>query len=567
MAQIPPSPSATDDLATERFKRLVAFLIALVTTLAAILAYWQADASVRDDRANRDTKRYALEAFGRQASGDARVSFDYNTAYQTQYELELLAGVAENRGDTLAAERYYQMAAEAQRLSPLLQPPYTQPEQAEPDVAKYENDLYLVEITALRERFNAASLVKDAWDAKANTYILHLTLLAVSLFLFGLSTTLAGRRTRWVFAGMGLASAVITFTWAIVVYFAPVFDLRAQGYAIDFYAQGVGLAYQGRYPEAIASFDQALKDYPQYLNAWNGRGEARLSLGQLAEAAADFEQSRRAGDQSANTAGQLGWVYYLLGKFDQATQANQAALQKSPDELWIQMDQALNLLASGQMAESVQAYQIGMASAAKQVADAQAAGKEPPSYLWWGLSDAAESLDDLLWTLESGQAFSAPAPEQIANPDVLIPVAEEQMRALKSLALALEYTGQPPAEKPSAQISELAFVEPIYDEYGDTVDYSEPQEVFAAGLQEFSVLFDYSGMQDGQEIIFRLYANGSEDPSWRLLIPWELGASGSAEIPISYAYSDAFEFAPGFYAVEIYVNYHLVQRGFFEVGE
>lgn len=51
----------------------------------------------RDDQANRDNKRYALEALGRQVSGDARVNYDYNTAYQSWQELDLLATSAENR--------------------------------------------------------------------------------------------------------------------------------------------------------------------------------------------------------------------------------------------------------------------------------------------------------------------------------------------------------------------------------------------------------------------------------------------------------------------------------------
>jgi tetratricopeptide (TPR) repeat protein len=565
MAENTTSPA---DTATDKFKRTLAFFIAVATLLAAVLAYWQADASVRDNRANRDTKRYALEAFGREASGDARVNFDYVTAYQTQYELGLLADAAENRGDALAAERYRKMAEEATKLSPMLQSPYYDPAgDAEPNDAKYEADLYVVEITALRERFNAASQVKDAWDSKANTYILHLTLLAVALFMFGLSTTIAGPRTRWVFAGIGLGITAFAMLWALTLYVSPVFDAREQGSAIDSYAQGVGLAHQGLNEEAIASFDKALADYPQYISALQARGEANMSMGNYAAAIADYEQSRAAGDTGAITAGNLGWAYYMLGDFDKATQANQDALAQSPDELWIQFDQALNLLASGQTDAAMQAYQAGMDSAAKQVADAKAAGKEPPSYLWSSLSDAAESLDALLWALTANEVYASPTPDKIQNQEAVIPAAEEQMRALKSLALALEYTGAPPAAKPAAEIGELLFVEPIYDEQFNIVDYSEPQTSFAAGLQEFIVQFDYSQMQAGQEITFRLYADGIEDPSWRSIFLWELGESGKADIPLSYAYSDTFTFAPGFYTVEIYVNYHLVQIGYFEVQE
>ena len=64
-----------------------------------------------------------------------------------------------------------------------------------------------------------------------------------------------------------------------------------------------------------------------------------------------------------------------------------------------------------------------------------------------------------------------------------------------------------------------------------------------------------------------LYVNGAEDPSWRIVDTWSLGESGSAEIPVSYAYSDTFTFQPGEYTVELYVNYQLAQRGTFTVSE
>ncbi len=53
-------------------KRIIAVVIAVITLIAAGLAFLQSDASARDDRANRDTKRYATEAMGRKVSGDAR---------------------------------------------------------------------------------------------------------------------------------------------------------------------------------------------------------------------------------------------------------------------------------------------------------------------------------------------------------------------------------------------------------------------------------------------------------------------------------------------------------------
>ena len=90
------------------------------------------------------------------------------------------------------------------RLSPLLARPYFEPaNDEEPDIARYEADTYLVEVTGLVERFAERFGVKQAWDTKAGAYILHLTIFAGALFLFGLATTIDSR-VRWIFLGAGM---------------------------------------------------------------------------------------------------------------------------------------------------------------------------------------------------------------------------------------------------------------------------------------------------------------------------------------------------------------------------
>ncbi|MBL8057640.1 MAG: hypothetical protein JNK29_13135, partial [Anaerolineales bacterium] len=258
----------------ERFKRLLAVLIALATLAATVITFLQSDAGARDDRANRDARRYTFEAFGQRVSGDARVNFDYNRAYQAWYELNLLADSAEAREDPAAAERYRAVRDELTRLSPLLAAPYFDAAAGEPNVAQYESDTYVVAITTLTEKYLAAAVVKDAWDAKANAYVFHITLLAVALFLFGLAATLSQPATRWIFTGVGLLIAVVAVGQAAWTFFQPVTDRREQAGAIDAYARGVGLAYQGRPEEALAAFDQAVAASPDYANAFVARAGA-----------------------------------------------------------------------------------------------------------------------------------------------------------------------------------------------------------------------------------------------------------------------------------------------------
>jgi tetratricopeptide (TPR) repeat protein len=551
----------------DRFKKLIAVLTALITVLIAIVSFLQSDAGSRDDAANRDTKRYTLEAFGKQVSGDSRVNFDYNTAYQAYYELDLLTQAALAVDDQAAASRYAALRDNITTLSPMLAPPYFDEGTGELNIDKYEAETYLVEITALQERFAAASVVKDAWDSKSNTYIVHLTLLAVALFLFGLSTTISGASTRWIFAGVGIVVAIVASVWAGVVFAQPVIDLRqcraADGTpSIDAFAQGVGLAYQNDFQGALGAYDKALECEPNYVNALVERGNANISLGNYEQAATDYERARVAGDNTASVAGDLAWTYYLLGRHDDAIAMNRTALEINPGELWVRYDLGLSLLAKGNIDGARAEYQNGMDLTSRLVSEARTAGKEPPSFLWAWLEDAALSLDDLVYTVETGEG--PPAANSIAP--TAVDAASDLSTQLKSLSVALEFTGQPPAAPLTATVSPFDFAESIYDEEGNFVDYVLA-DTFAYGAYEVAVLFDYEGMQDGQDVLFKVYIDGIEDPSWRVLDSWDLGASGSAEKLISFADSNTAVLAPGTYTVEMYVDSNLAQSGNFVVEE
>ena len=543
-------------------KQIIAILIASVTACAAIIAFLQADAAQRDDRANRDSKRYALEAFGRKVSGDARVNYDYNKAYQQWYELGVLADSATKRGEADAARRYTALRDKIEKLSPLLAPPYFDRNTGAVNVAKYEAETYWVEITALTEKFKAATAVKEAWDYKANTYIIHLTLLAVALFLFGMAGLMSGAAARVIFSATGVGVTFVALAWAGILFIQPVPDLRERGDAIPAYARGVGLAHQGLHKQALAEFDRAIQAAPDFTSALVDRADTYAELGDYAAAAPSYERARALDAKSAHIAGNLAWAYYLLGRFDDAIDLNRAALKENPDEGWIRFNLALALLASGKSSDASATYVEGMNAAAQQVADAKSAGKEPPYNLWWALDSAAIDLDALLAVIETGKGD--PPRAKIANVEITRPIAQSLIAQLKGFAVALEYTGKPPAGSLAAKISAFAFGIPEYDAKGNITDYAEADE-FENGTVEIAALFDYAGMKKGDQVIFKVYINGAEDPSWRLIASWELDATGSAHRLMSPGYTDTFVFGPGEYEIELYVNTHLAQRGRFRV--
>ena len=553
-------------MSDDQFKRFVAVSIALISVLVALITYLQSDAAARDDQANRDSKRYSVEAFGRQVSGQTRVNFDDSAAYQSKYELDMQAAAAEQKDDAAAARRYQTLSEKVRGFAPLLNPPYMDAAPgAVPDVPRYEGDVYLREITILAEQFTAAWDVKGAWDYKANTYIFYLMLLAVALFLFGLSVTVSNARTRWLFAGAGIVVSVIAVVASVVLWMKPVFDLREQGNAIPDYAEGVVLAHQEKYSEAVQAFDRAVVAYPAYTNALAERGAAHMELNEYEKAVADYTAAQASGDRRAYVAGDLAWAYYLLGQFPQSIDMNLKGLQISPDELWIQFDLGLSHLAAGHAEEARAAYEKGMEMASRWVADAAAAKKEPPSFLWWSLGDASESLDGLFEVLDSGQGN--PPAGSVADAALVESLGGEMLTRLKSLEASLEYTNLQPSGQVSAQISPLQFVQAAYNDQGEVTGYSEPSDTFESGIKEVYARFDYSGMKDGQNYLFKVYVNGVEDPSWRIHAPWDLGPDGTADVRINYAYNDAFSFAPGVYTVELYIDYNLVQRADFTVSE
>lgn len=550
----------------DRFKQLIGILIALVTVLAALVGLLQNDAGARDDRANRQAQDYAFQAMGQRVSGVIRAGYAQGDAYRNWSELNTLALAAENVDDAAAARRYQAVAERVAQLSQLLSPDYLDPTTGAPNIAKYEAHTYLVTVTALAERSSAWFVVKQAWDEKANTYVVHLTILAVALFLLGLATTISGR-VRWVFVAAGLLITLIALVWVAITFFTPVGRLPDE--AIDAYARGVGLAYQGESEQALAAFDAALTLAPDYANALFERGGANTNLGHYDAAIADFEATRAAGRDDASVAWNLAWLYYLQGRFDQAIQTNRRTLELDPTLLEARFDLALAQLVSGQIEPAQAEYAQALAQAGEEVAKAKAANRQPPASLWWSLDEAAASLDGLLDRLEGFEDSwwsDTPPVEKIANPEAVHAEAQEIIKQIRGTSVALELTGQSLNGELSAQITPFEFAQPEYDEEGNLVTYNVT-DIFPAGANEVYVLFDYEGMKDGQEVMVKVFYNGEEDVSWRSVEAWSLGEAGSAEFPLSYAYSNVYTLAPGEYLVELYVDAHPAQRGYFTIEE
>jgi tetratricopeptide (TPR) repeat protein len=560
-AQEPATSESDEDPREERFKQLVTVVIGAVALFAAIVAYLQADAGAIGDSAIRRAQGLAAQALGKETTGQASVNYHYGAVSQAWEELDVLADAAAAQEDEKNATRYSAVRDALAEESELFAPPYYDPETpAAPDIAAFEADTYVATRAELSERSTADAAVENAWEEKSNAYIVHLTLLAAALALLGLSMTITGRM-RPLFIGSGGVLVAITLAWVLATYLKPVETIPVEATAA--FGRGIGLEHKGDDEGAIAAFDEALKAAPGYNNALYERANTYLDMGNYEAAVRDYEAAKAGGKRDSNVGWSLGFAYYMLGRFDEASNAYRAVLEQDPRMAGARVDLARTQLAAGNTSVAEAEYKRAMEIVTEDVAAAKAAGKEPSPTLYYYLESAASELDGLLdqvngraqpWTV-------APPKEKIQNAAAIQPIAEKTSAQLKSLLVALDSTGKPPAGELTASISPLTFG--VAGSDGAVV----PGESFPNGTNEVVASYSYEGMQDGQKVIWKVYVDGEEYPQYRANLTWDQGASGEAQQTFAegFGISNVYVFVAGQYIVEMYVDSHLAQRGTFTI--
>lgn len=549
-------------MSEDNFKKLIGVLIAIVATLIAIVALLQADSDGNDARAARDFQNYALGVIGTEVSGQSQFNFNYNKIFDLWLQYDKLADRAE-RDSIEFLPRYYRSVRDSLvPLAPLLQPPYFEPNTATADSNRFEVDTYITELASLSERFSAALTVREAWDSKTNSYAIHLTVLAVALFLYGLAVTVAINFTRILFSGLGTVLTIITVVWAFFVWAEPVFDLREVPGAIDAYVMGVGLAYQGKDAEAKAAFDAAIRAAPNYLNAYLARARIHDNLDNLTASATDYEQARALGDSSAQSAWNLAWVYFRLGKFSEAAMMYDRAIETNPNEIWAYYDRGLTYLVLGDFTRAQQSYDQGAMLAAALAGSTLESRSAPPAYLWQALDDASLQLDNYIDTIEGLQGWVAPL-SSFTNPEQGKELAITLSNQMKNLSVALEYTGKPQTTRVDAVVTNIRISEAVFE--GEDVLPSAPREVFPSDTTAVAVTLDYANMVNGQDALLKVYLEGDEIPQYRVLIPWDEGAQGTTTFLLSRDTNLDRAFDSGRYTLEFYVAANFVAVASFEI--
>lgn len=559
------SEQVTDN---KKFDNLVTVLIASVAIWVSITAYFQNYAANISDQSRRRAQQYAIEATKREVNGVIQYSYDWQGAYQTWYMLDLQITAADGNGDTAAVERYQKLQEEILPLSKMLGPQYFDPNSFGLDTYKYESESYLVDATRLSEIYLAESAAGNFTDNIADSLIVQITLLTVSLSLYGLSLALSGR-VRWLFVIVG--SGIVGFCmlwmgWSLYqINNRPVVNREA----ISAYAEGIGLAYQYRNDEAIAKFTEAIQLDPSYAKPYYQRGMSYYELGDMEKAISEIEEARSHGMDDVNINWNLGWIYYLTGQYDKAIETNERILSTRPEVIGMRMNQALNYLAMADLTNAQAQYDLLIQEVSKQVSDAKQRNSEPSASLWYYMDAASLDLASLIATVEGNTRFwhQAPTANMVAGDHSAIrDFANQKIKQLKEITIALEYTGQLPTGQQDMQVGPLVFGNITgYTEDGFIESFdSFANNSLAYGEKTFSVQFDYEGPATKQ-VIWRVYINGYEEPALRRIFTQDISPSGTYYQTFGFGYTNIFILRDGEYLIELYIDNQLVQSGVLQV--
>jgi serine/threonine-protein kinase len=182
------------------------------------------------------------------------------------------------------------------------------------------------------------------------------------------------------------------------------------GYAENYSRLGVVYRRAGRYADALRAFEEAVRLQPDNAAAHNRLGAAHLLTGDERAALADFRQAVRLGGSSP-AYGNIGLLEYRAGRYDEAAEAYERAVQQRPNDplMWRNMGDAY--LRLRREADARAAYERGLEVTGRMLAvDARAATT---------LCTRAVLLAKLGRADEARAAAAAGVSQAPADPDVL----------------------------------------------------------------------------------------------------------------------------------------------------
>lgn len=117
--------------------------------------------------------------------------------------------------------------------------------------------------------------------------------------------------------------------------------------------QGVDLAEQGKFAEAVAAFTRAIAIYPDYEHAHNNLGLAFASQEKFAEAVTEFQHALEINPNNLETYNNLGIAFGSQGKFTEAVGAFNQAIKINPNEPTSHQNLGVAFWSQGKLPEAV----------------------------------------------------------------------------------------------------------------------------------------------------------------------------------------------------------------------
>jgi len=317
--------------------RLTAVAIALITLFAAGFGFLQAGAVRQSGDAEVQAQRLGVQAFGQLVDAESQAQQELG-AFATSVEdsamhwdLLLRAHMdhAANEAALMAdAETWAGLATISAGRTTIPTEPRSTPEGdlAFPQrfLTERSRDGYV-----LTGRQDALVEYAGAWGARAGAYAAILAVLAVGVYLLGLSLTVNGRRAKRTFIAIGAVMALGGLGWGLNNWLTS--PVLAPDAAAEHFADGrvklLTAATQQDYEAAAAEFSEAISLRPTFALAYQNRATAIFEAGSpqlggytsvaTVDAARagrdDLRRARSLGIETRSVIGNLGFYCYLIG--------------------------------------------------------------------------------------------------------------------------------------------------------------------------------------------------------------------------------------------------------------
>jgi len=151
----------------------------------------------------------------------------------------------------------------------------------------------------------------------------------------------------------------VRWGWSLLLGFSVAFNLLA---SVEYYAEarcnlGSVLFLQGRAPEAIAQYEQALQLDPDYATAHNNLGSALMAQGQVQDAIRHWEQALQIKPDVPVAHYNLGIALVRLGRPQEAVQHYEQALRIEPNYAAAQNSLGTALAQLGKVQEAAEHWE------------------------------------------------------------------------------------------------------------------------------------------------------------------------------------------------------------------